>query len=277
MTPSIAPAGFRPVIITPTFNNAGTLPAVLAELSALNLSIIVVNDGSTDQTAAFLSTWKGGTVLTHPKNQGKAAALLTGFSAAREQGFTHALTIDTDGQHDVHQTPLLLATAEQNPAALILGTRDQSTRGYPLRSRIGRMISNLCVRLESGVRVTDSQCGFRVYPLGPMAKIHCRAGFYGYETEILSRWGWAGHKIIEIPVACLYLPIEQRVSHFRPIMDSIRAFRMHIWLGLAALFLWLSPRRAWRELRAQGGGRGLAIGLAAGTFIACLPLFGAQS
>src|SRR5690349_15943341 len=117
---------FRPVVIAPTYNNARTLAGVLDRVVALGLPVIVVNDGATDGTAEVLGRWVGtqggrGRVVTHDVNRGKAAALRTGFRAAAEAGYTHAATIDTDGQLDPEQIPALVKLAAENPAALVLG------------------------------------------------------------------------------------------------------------------------------------------------------------
>src|SRR3954468_17820620 len=167
----------RLVIVAPTYNNARTLGGVIDALSStLRLPVIVVNDGCDDDSAAILARWSSDpnssdqnliqrVVVTHPRNLGKAAALRSGFERARALGFTHALTIDTDGQHDVADVPALIRLAREYPHALVVGARPTSGQNYPRGSRVGRLISNLFVRFESGVRVSDSQCGLRVYPL----------------------------------------------------------------------------------------------------------------
>ncbi len=222
---------FRPAIVAPTFNNAHTLIDVLHRLDALHLSVFAVNDGSTDPTAQLLADWAGDNptrhVLTHARNQGKAAALHTGFAAAAAAGFTHAVTIDTDGQLCPEDIPTLLEAAAAQPRALVLGNRDAAAADYPFCSRLGRRLSNLMIRLESGLRVADSQCGLRVYPLPLVRTLTCRAGHFGFETEIITRAAWAGFAVMDRPVACTYAPRPGRVSHFRPWLDTPRAVRMH--------------------------------------------------
>lgn len=299
---------FRPVVIAPTYNNAKTLRGVLERVHALGLPVIVVNDGATDATAAVLAEWRAGggegaRILTHPVNRGKAAALRTGFRAAADRGYTHAATIDTDGQLDPEQIPALLALAEANRHALVVGYRDDSADDYPARSRVGRRVSNLLVLMESGVRVQDSQCGLRVYPLGLVNTVECAAGRFGFETEIITRAGWAGCGIAESPVRCRYFPPGERVSHFRPWVDSLRSVGMHVRLLARALapwphrrwpagaakverkrpawgewLEWVNPLRAWRQLREGEIGRTeMATGVAIGIFIANLPLYGLQT
>jgi uncharacterized protein (DUF2062 family) len=303
---------FRPVVIAPTYNNVRTLGDVLDRVRAQGLHAIVVNDGSTDGTAELLAARHAGanaatlTVLTHRRNRGKGTALQTAFTAAARAGYTHAVTIDTDGQLDPEEIPLLLAAARRSPTALILGWRDPNGAGYPAKSRIGRRVANAFVRLESGVRVDDSQCGFRVYPLGLLRAVGCCMDHYGFETEVITRAGWAGCRVEEVPVTCRYLSPDRRVSHFLPFRDTCRAVLMHFYLIARALapfpkhprwpaenetnrttkeeaitlrlWRWFSPRKAWQQLRASRVGRtDMAAGLAAGVFIANLPAYGFQS
>jgi len=284
MPDQIASAQMVPVILAPTFDNSTTLAGVLRRIEQLGIPVIVINDGSTDQTPAILEGFPSVSVLTHPVNLGKAAALKTGFQAAARMGFTHALTIDTDGQHDPEQIPRLLELAGESPAALVLGTRDVQIDGYPRRNRLGRTISNALVWLESGLSVTDSQCGLRVYPLELVARTACHASRYGYETEILTRAAWIGASVVEVKVNCRYADLDGLVSHFHPLGDSLRAVPMHVRLLFRGASRWpgrlasaFHPVAAWRHLRTTPKARNeFAGGLAVGVFISCLPLYGVQ-
>lgn len=228
-----------PVVIMPTFNNSGTVLGIVQRLAALSLPLFVVNDGSTDATADILAEAKTAipvlTVLTHPLNRGKAAALRTGFTAAAAAGFTHAVTIDSDGQLDPEQVPDLLAAAAARPQALVLGMRDAHSHDYPAASRWGRLFSNLMIRLECGARVSDSQCGFRVYPLAALQSLSCGSGRFGYETEIIVHAVRVGCPIAEVPVNCRYFPGDRRITHFRPWRDSLAHLNMHARLLLGML------------------------------------------
>ena len=296
---------FSPVVVAPTFNNAMTLGGILARIEAVGLPMLIVDDGCTDESPRILADFAAGgrwvdvRVVRHARNRGKAAALRTGFAAASEAGYTHALTIDTDGQLDPEQIPQLIEMARREPTALILGNRSDNAQDYPARSRLGRRLSNHLLRIESGCRVSDSQCGMRVYPLQLVSTVKCRAQRFGYETEIIARAGWAGCPIRQAPVACRYLPVGQRVSHFKPIYDSVRALVMHgrllvralapwphrQWPGGSAPVLrikdaisWVSPREAWRQLKQDDTGRTMfATGLALGVFIANLPIYPLQT
>jgi uncharacterized protein (DUF2062 family) len=300
---------FNPVVVAPTYNNARTLGGVVDGVALLGLPVIVVNDGSTDDTREVLAARAGSPgvkVLTHPRNRGKGAALRTGFTAAAEAGYTHAISIDTDGQHDPAEIPKLLGRAREMPEALVLGLRDESAPGYPAKSRLGRRLSNMAIRMESGVRVDDSQCGLRVYPLGLVGAVRCGAGRFGFESEIVTRAGWAGCEVVEAPVECRYLPPGERVSHLHPAMDTLRAIGMHFRLvGRAMLpwprhpkwpvrssraddapkrslgrrlLDWINPAEAWRRVRRDRVSReAFAAGLAVGAFIGNLPTYGVHA
>jgi uncharacterized protein (DUF2062 family) len=210
------------------------------------------------------------------------------------------VSIDTDGQLNAADIPALLEQSETEPDALVLGVRDARARDYPSRSRWGRWISNQLVRFETGAPVADSQCGLRVYPLKSINAIHCQFGHFGYETEIITRSRWARTPIVEVPVACRYFPGSQRVSHFKPVLDSLRALRMHGRLIAVAMnpahrqhrppgsapehslprqFLrWINPMSAWRQVRGEHRGHTrFAAGFAAGVFVATMPLYGVQT
>lgn len=310
MSPSAAASSMRlaPVVVAPTFNNVRTLLGVLDRVEAMGLPMIVVNDGSTDGTPEALAAWmrEGRTVAVHRadhrRNRGKAAALRTGFDAASALGYTHAVTMDTDGQLDPQDIASLLSRSTSSPQALVVGVRADALEHCPRRSLIGRKLSNLAIRLESGCRVSDSQCGLRVYPLAEMKQIGCRAQRFAFESEVITRSAWAGCPIIEVPVTSRYLPRGERVSHFRPLVDSLRCVRLHArLLGRAILPLphrqvvkteavatprsigqrllaWIRPDEMWRQLRESDSGRvSVAAGVGIGAFIANMPIYGLQT
>ncbi len=292
----------RFVVIAPTFNNAATVGEVIGAVRALGLPLIVINDGSTDATDDVLRAHAATIeIVRHPQNQGKAAALRSGFARAIELGYTHALTIDTDGQHNPADVAPMLDLSRAHPHALILGARERRIAGYPAGNRLGRWVSNGLVWLHAGTHVTDSQCGLRVYPLS-LARLPTQAGRYGFETEILVRCGWAHVPVIEHGVQCVYEISTGRVSHFKPWRDSCRAVGMHARLlsrsllpvrpmrlrepndrtttgtAVERLLRWFSPLRAWRSIRHDDRERKrFAVALSLGVLIANLPLYGVQS
>lgn len=225
----------RCVVVAPTYNHGAALGGVLRELSDSGLPVIVVNDGATDHTAEVINHWLSapdrvaqGRAVTHPSNQGKGAALSTAFIEAGRLGYTHAATIDTDGQHDVADLKRLIQESSRDPGSLIVGARAPAGWGAPWASRVGRAVSNWLVGLECGVAIADSQSGMRVYPIAETLECHVRSGRYGFETEVLVRAAWRGLRIIESPIRCMYEVPGGRTTHFRLVADSLRAVAMHV-------------------------------------------------
>lgn len=318
--PSDSAASFSPAVIAPTYNNAGTLCDILDRLERIGYPLFVVNDGSTDSTAERLATWTDAersipvTIVTHPRNRGKAAAMRTGFAAARSAGHTHVATIDTDGQLDPEDLPAMFQAAGEAPDAIVLGTRRRDLDGCPRMTRLAWWMSALSIYLETGHRVLDSQCGLRVYPLHVLELVRCKSGRYRFEAEVITRSLWAGCPIARARVTSRYLPPETRVSHFMPGRDGIRSFFMHLALTVRRVnpwpprrlrrvrtssttqqpatctnnpspirvapttgWAWIDPRQVWRQLRADRFEQlVLATALGIGAFVAAIPLGGWQ-
>lgn len=245
-----AAPNFRPVVLAPTYNNAGTLLGVLERIETVGLPVIVVDDGSTDKTPSVLAAWARGVrgvdvkVVTHDRNRGKGAALQSGFAQATRAGYSHAVTMDTDGQLLPEEMPALLAAAAAMPGALVLGRRSEATAHLPASSLVGWSLSGLGLWVETGLALHDSQCGLRVYPLALFDVVRCRAGRFGFESEVIARAVWAGCPIVEVPVTCHYPPPCERVSHFKPARDGVLAFFMHGRLALRRMIPWPHPTLA---------------------------------
>lgn len=225
-------------MVVPTYQNGRTIVDVVRRVLAGGWSCVVVDDGSTDGTGDALARLKlevdddprafALQVLRHPSNRGKAAALATGFAHARGLGCTHAVTLDGDGQHDPEQIDALWARALASPTHLVLGERPRRVEGWtPWRSAFGRRFSNTLVAWQSGVRVGDSQTGFRVYPLEAVERLGCTFSRFAFETEVLIRAGRAGVAVSTVPIRSRYLTGTGRVSHFAPLRDSIHSLGMH--------------------------------------------------
>lgn len=236
---------FRPLIVVPTFNHAGSLAQIATECAGLGCTVIVVDDGSTDETPAVLERLRRDAgahairTTAHPHNRGKAEALKTGFALARDLGATHVATIDADGQLSPADIPRLLDLAQSKPEALILGVRPREMAHCPGRCALGRSMTSLAIRLQTGVHLADTQCGLRVYPMRLLNLVHCRSARYAFEAEVITRAVWAGFEIQECPVSCRYFPPQLRISHWRPVRDSVRQGRLH--LGLLARSLLPRP------------------------------------
>ena len=212
----------RAAIIIPVYNHATRIIEVIDEARLLGLPLFVVDDGSTDGTQALLACLEGITVLRHPVNRGKGAALLTGFAAAAPT-CDWALTIDGDGQHRPADGRALLDAPGQGQRVLVVGKRQGMTQEHvPWTSRFGRLFSNFWVWVSGGPWIADSQSGFRLYPLPEAMELGVRARQYQFEVEILVRARQSGIRTIEVPVSVVYQPRGVRVSHFRPWRDFLR-------------------------------------------------------
>jgi uncharacterized protein (DUF2062 family) len=221
-------------IVIPCFNHATTVAAV-ACTARRHGPVFVVDDGSTDA----LPELEGCTVLRLDRNRGKAAALRAGFQRAAELGFTHVITMDADGQHFAEDIPKLIAAAEKQPDALVVGVRDFIAAGAPNGRRRSNAVSTFWFRVETGVRLPDTQCGFRCYPVALTQRLHTRSQRYAFELEFMVRASWIGAPIVPVPIKCTYEPSQLRHSHFRPVIDLALITIMNIGLVLQS---WCVPR-----------------------------------
>jgi glycosyltransferase involved in cell wall biosynthesis len=214
------PAAGNAVVIVPVYNHGASVAAVIQKVLLLKFPVMVVDDGSTDDTYENIRSIPGIQVLRHDVNMGKGAALVTGMKATARE-IRWAVTIDADGQHDPADISSLLATANENPGAVVIGNRT-GMDAAPWTSRFGRKFSNFWLRMSGVPPVTDSQSGFRVYPLPEVLHLGVKARRYQYELEVLAKAAWRGIGIVETPVSVTYLPPGQRISHFRPWRDFFR-------------------------------------------------------
>ena len=229
----------RPIAIVPSFENEATVGGVVRDVLAQGLGVIAVNDGSRDGTAEAARS-AGATVLEHPVNRGKGAALLTGFAYAAEQGFTHAVTIDADGQHYASDLPRLLARTLARPHAIVVGNRPVDGPNVPRSSRIGRTISDFMLWASSADELEgqrpDSQSGYRIYPLAHVLALRLTGRRYDFEQEVLVRAAWHRVPIVAEPIDVHYPPADERVSHFHKWRDNGRIVRVYTRLMLMRLF-----------------------------------------
>ena len=215
----------RCAIVIPAYNHGTQVRGVVEKCLKLRLPVIVVDDGSTDSTPDVLASLSGVTVIRHKENQGKGAALLTGFAAALRVA-DWAITIDADGQHDADDMLSLISVIRESPEGqrpIVVGKREGMGHGnVPWTSRWGRRFGNFWVWTSCGRWLSDSQSGFRVYPLPETLHLGTKARRYQFEVEVLVRAVWSQIPIIEVPVHAIYGPPGERVSHFRPWLDFWR-------------------------------------------------------
>ncbi len=271
-------SSFRPCVLVPTHNHVRALPALLEQMAALSLPVLIVDDGSAAEAGQALDRLvdadAGVWCLRHDHNRGKGAAVLTGLREAAARGFSHAFQIDADGQHDLAAVAPFLEAARAHPDALIAGAPmfDGSiSRGR----RLGRRLTNFWVAVHTlSLRMPDSMCGFRVYPVGPVLALAGRTRLgrrMDFDIEILVRLVWAGVPLAVLPVRVVYP--KDNLSNFRMLLDNLAISWLHTRLCFGMLarlprMLRNRPRRIelgppagrhWADQRERGSYWGLRL------------------
>lgn len=280
---------YKACILLPTYNNAATLPDVIKAALGQTSHVIVVNDGSTDQT---LKEIEGIPIqlISYEKNQGKGYAMRKGFSYAIAQGYDYVITIDTDGQHYPEDCLAFFEPLKSNPDVLLIGSRNLSHENVPGKSTFGNKFSNFWFKIETGKEMPDTQSGFRLYPVFRYKEAKFFTRKYEFEIEIIVRSSWMGIEVLPVPIKVYYPKPEERVSHFRPFKDFFRISVLNTVLVLIA-FLYIKPRDlVLRPLREKGIKRGLkellfdpnetiftrAASVGFGIFMGIVPIWGFQ-
>jgi glycosyltransferase involved in cell wall biosynthesis len=229
-------------VIVPTYNNERTLARVLGEVLDFAADVIVVCDGATDSTPAILESFADRvTVVSYTLNRGKGYALRQGFSKARSLGFNHAITIDSDGQHFASDLPKFVDAHRKHPTAMLMGSRNLSAEGMPGKNSFANRFSNFWFFVETGIRLPDTQTGFRLYPLKKVERLWLFTNRFEFEVEVIVKLAWRGVSFEPIPIQVKYDP-DERVSHFRPGPDFTRISFLNAYLVILAL-LWHLPKR----------------------------------
>ena len=211
----------RFAVVIPAYNHGDRVALVVTRTLDLGLPVIVVDDGSTDHTERVLQGVGGIEVLRHGTNRGKGAALLAGMHRAAAVA-DYAITIDADGQHDPAEAHRLMDAIPAGRRVIMVGRRAMAEA--PWTSRKGRAFSNFWVWMAGGPRLSDSQSGFRIYPLPEVLSLGIVARRYQFEVEVLARASWQGIPVVEVPVSANYGADLPRISHFRPFVDFLRNF-----------------------------------------------------
>ncbi len=294
MTGSVSPMEKADVlkvcVIIPTYNNASTLAGVIEDVAGYSNHIIVVNDGSTDNTAEIILRFPSVQFISYSKNVGKGWALRQAFKYAADKGYHYSITIDSDGQHFAKDIPLFIDKIETIPNSIIIGARNMGQASVPGGSSFGNKFSNFWFKVETGVNCPDTQSGYRLYPLLPLNKIHFITRKYEFEIEVLVRAAWKGIKVESVPVTVYYAPKNERVSHFRPFKDFFRISILNTVLVFIS-FLYIRPRNFLRILFNKEKLRKLlddhlfnphhsselkSVSVAFGVFMGIIPIWGFQ-
>lgn len=238
-------------VMIPTYNNEKTLARVIDGVLNYCDDVIVVNDGATDSTPQIITSYEDKIeILTHLENKGKGMALRNGFKKAIDLGFDYVITIDSDGQHFPENLEDFLTESEQNPDALIMGSRNMDQEGVPGKSSFGNKFSNFWFYVETGLKLPDTQTGYRLYPLNSIKTKKYFTTKFEFEIEVIVKMAWKFVPIKSIPIKVLYDP-EERVSHFRPFRDFTRISILNTYLVTLTL-LWHLHVRLIRKVLKKG-------------------------
>jgi len=228
-------------IIIPTYNNEFTLARVIEEIAAFSQHIIVVNDGSTDGTLAILEGFPFVQLISYKKNKGKGWALRKAFAYATMHGYQYAISIDSDGQHFAKDLPAFIDKLMLERNAIIIGARNMTQASVPGGSSFGNRFSNFWFWVETGIRLPDTQSGYKLYPLEALKEMRFFTRKYEFEIEVLVRAAWSGVNVVSVPITVYYASKEERISHFRPFKDFFRISVLNTILVLIT-FLYIKPR-----------------------------------
>ncbi len=276
------------IVLIPTYNNATKLEAVIQDVLRFTNHILIVNDGSTDETKNILDNFKDLHIIHLEKNGGKGKAMLLGFQKVFELGYKYAITIDSDGQHLASDLEAFLDKIEKEPGAMIVGARNmEETEGVPEGSSFGHKFSNFWFKLETGKSLPDTQSGYRLYPLEHVENMRFFTSRYEFEIESLVRLSWRGIPMLWVPIDVKYP--EDRITHFRKFWDFFRISVLNSVLVIIA-FLWIKPRDLYYRtkkgglkkiikdelLHTQDSNNKLALSIGFGFFMGIFPVWGFQ-
>lgn len=276
-------------VIIPTYNNAKTLKRVIEGVLNYTNHVFIINDGSTDATLQILQNYQQLHVIHLAENKGKGNALQTGFKVAIKHGFDYALTIDSDGQHYPDDIPVFLEELNKTSEPLLLiGSRNMTHESVPKKSSFGNRFSNFWFWFETGIKLSDTQSGYRLYPLKKIPKRFFTSKFE-FEIEVIVRTAWKNVTIKNVPIRVLYDPSE-RVSHFRPFRDFTRISVLNTVLVVITL-LYIKPRNLFKKFKKKSFKQFIkedvlqttdskevkALSIALGVFIGIVPVWGFQT
>lgn len=210
-------------VLIPAYNNEKSVVQVVESVLPFCEDVIVVNDGSTDQTETLLKALPAAVhVVSYLPNRGKGFALRSGFDKAEELGLSAVVTMDSDGQHFATDLPLFAEAYRTNEGALIVGSRSFLNPNMPQKNSFANKFSNFWFALQTAHRLPDTQTGYRLYPLRRMKGMRPFCNRYEGELELLVRSAWRAIPLKSISINVFYPAPEERVTHFRPTIDFAR-------------------------------------------------------
>jgi len=219
----------RIALLIPAYNEEQHIKNVIKNCATYQLDMIVVDDGSIDKTTQIIEKIKSLghyqiIFLKHEKNQGKGAALQTGFKYVLEKKYQGVITIDADAQHKVEEINDFLALIKKENPDLIVGSRLQNHQGMPVIRLLTNMFTSWTISLLAGRRIDDTQSGFRYLSSRLLKNIELRTKSFDTESEIILKAAWLGLKIKNIPISTIYHP--DAVSQVNPFLDAFKFFKL---------------------------------------------------
>ena len=207
-------------IVIPLYNHSHSIVKIVS--SALTyFPVIVVDDGSTDEVVLPQSLKSRILWIRYTENKGKGFALKSGFKKARQEGFTHAITMDADGQHTSEDISSFASSCYIHPNTIWIGNRDLPNSDAPLQRKWANYTSNFFFKTLTGIRIPDTQCGFRCYPIDKVNELITHSSSYAYEMEILIQAAICHIPLGVVPIRIRY-EYPEYISHFRPLVDILR-------------------------------------------------------
>lgn len=216
MTEDLQPATWCAVV--PAYQEAARIEAVIRGVLAQGVRVVVVDDGSTDETARVAAE-AGASVIRHAVNRGKGAALQSGMCRALESGARWVITLDADGQHDPSDLIAFLREAKRGECPILVGNRMHDTRTMPWVRRLTNRVMSAWLSRMIGQRVPDTQCGFRAYRADVLQHARCEGSHFDAESELLVRLARRGYRIGSVPIRTIYRGERSKIN---PLTDTIR-------------------------------------------------------
>jgi glycosyltransferase involved in cell wall biosynthesis len=274
-------------VLIPSYNNERTVKKIIEDVLEYTDDLILVNDGSTDSTAAILSEIPVLQLVSFDKNRGKGIALREGFKYAASKGYDYAITLDSDGQHFAKDIPVMIDRLEKEKNILIVGARNMDQKSVPGKSSFGNKFSSFWYWVITGIKLPDTQSGFRLYPVGKYRDINFYTGKFEFEIEVMVRSAWMGINVTSEPVSVYYG--EDRVSHFRPgpdvfritVLNTLFVFISFLYIRPRNFILNLGKKKFWDEIKKSIIGSNetnlqKSLSVAFGIFIGIVPIWGFQ-
>lgn len=215
-------------VIIPTFNEYKEIGRIVAEVRKQGLEVIVIDDGSSDNTAAIAKD-NGATVLKNEANQGKGASLIKGFNYAIDCGCDAVITMDGDGQHLPEDIPYFMRLAKYSDSGIIIGNRMQKIRNMPLLRLFTNKSMSWLISAVVKQKIPDTQCGFRLIKQEVFKKVRLSTSKYETESEILIKCARLGFKIESVPIKSIYMGEKSNINPFIDTLRFIKFILKELW------------------------------------------------